>query len=229
MGQCMVKKIRLLGMELDNFSLREEVLQGENFYNKTELNVIRTISMKMLSDAADNQLVRNGLAQADLLVVGDKEILTEAGIYSSQRLREAVEHGFMQEYLKRMSNNRRRVFLVAPTEEEMSNLREYLLTAYENMQLVGNYVLEACDGEYDIMVNEMNAALPDVIISVLDSPQEDGVLQQVKAKIDARVWYSLGSRYFDPEGKLSFIMWFQQLLHKGRFKNVVHHYDDEKE
>lgn len=225
----MVKKIRLLGMELDNFSLREEVLQGENFYNKTELNVIRTISMKMLSDAADNQLVRDGLAQADLLVVGDKEILTEAGIYSSQRLREAVEHGFMQEYLKLMSANQRRIFLVAPTSGAMHNLQEYLCSTYENMQLVGNYVLDTCDGEYDIMVNEINAALPDVIVSVMESPQEDRILQEVKAKIDARVWYSLGSRYIDPEGKLSFIMWFQQLIHKGRFKNVVHHYDDEKE
>ena len=35
----MVKKIRLLGMEIDNYSLPEEVLRGEEYINKSELNL----------------------------------------------------------------------------------------------------------------------------------------------------------------------------------------------
>lgn len=225
----MVKKIRLLGMVIDNFSLREEVMQGEEFYNRSELNIIRTISMKMLSMAADDQVIRDGITQADLLIVGDEEILTEAGIYSNQRLREASEHGFMQEYLKRMSRCGRQIFLVAKDWEELEMLQEYLNVTYEKMQIVGSYVLEECGGDYDMVVNEINAAAPDVLLSVLGSPEEEEFLLEAKAKIGARVWYSLGEDYNDTEGRLPFVMRFRQLIHRGKFKNVIHHYEDGNE
>lgn len=225
----MVKKIRLLGMVIDNFSLREEVQQGEEFYNRSELNIIRTISMKMLGLAADNRAVREGIAQADLLVVGDEEILTEAGIYSSQRLREANEHGFMQEYLKRIAESGRSVFLVAEDKEALEMLQEYLNMVYENMQIVGSYVLEVCGGDYDMAVNEMNAAAPDILVSVVSSPVEDAFLLKAKAKIGARVWYSLGEDYLDTQRGMSFVMRFRQFIHRGKFKNVIQHYEDGNE
>lgn len=65
-------------MEIDNYSLPEEVLRGEEYINKSELNIIRTVSMKMLSMAADNQAVRAGIQQADLLIIGNREILLES-------------------------------------------------------------------------------------------------------------------------------------------------------
>lgn len=225
----MVKKIRLLGMELDNFTLQEEMAQSELFYDRQELNIIRTISMKMLSLAADSQPVRAGIRQADLLIVGDREILIEAGIYSSRRLREASEHGFMREFLGCMTDRRCSFFLVAQNQAELDAFLEFLKTKYEKIAVVGNYLLDACMGDPDVMINEMNAAAPDIILSVLSSPQEDTLLLQEKEKIRARVWYSLGMDYKNTEMKPSFMLRFQQLIHKGRFKNAVHHYEDRNE
>ncbi len=225
----MVKKIRLIGMEMDNFTLQEEMTRSETFYDKQELNIIRTVSIKVLSLAAGIQAVRDGIRQADLLVVGDREILTEAGIYSSRRLREASEHGFMREFLSRMLIRRSSFFLVAQNQEELEEFREFLSTEYETMTFAGNYVLDVCGGDHDMMVNEINAAAPDVVLSVLASPQEDTFLLQEKEKIHARVWYSLGTDYKNMKKKPSFIFWFQQLIHKGRFKNAVHQYEDRHE
>ncbi len=223
----MVKKIRLLGMVIDNFSLHEEMQIGEGFYNRSEMNIIRTVSMKMLGMAADLRAVRDGIGQADLLIIGDKEILTEAGIYSGQRLREAAGHGFMQEYFAHMCRNGRRVFLVANVRQELELLQDYLRSAYETMWIVGCYAIEDCGGEYDSMINEINAAMPDALVSVVDSPKEDEFLLQAKAKISAKVWYSIGKQYREPYEKMSFLFRFRQLLHKGRFKSLIHHYDDE--
>ncbi|MDE7311397.1 MAG: WecB/TagA/CpsF family glycosyltransferase [Eubacterium sp.] len=225
----MVKKIRLIGMEMDNFTLQEEMIQSETFYDRQELNIIRTVSLRILSLAADSQAVREGIRQADLLVVGDREILTEAGIYSSRRLREASEHGFMREFLSRMISRRSSFFLIAKNQENLEHFREFLSAEYENMMLVGNYLLDGCSGDYDMMVNEINAAAPDVVLSVLPSPQEDTFLLREKEKIRARVWYSLSTDYKNLKKKPSFLFWFQQLIHRGRFKNAVHHYEDRHE
>lgn len=222
----MVKKIRLLGMELDNYTLREEIMRSEDFSHKQELNIIRTVSIEMLSMAADSQAVRDGIAQADLLIVGDSEILTEAGIYSSQRLREASEHGFMREFLKARVRSQSSFFLVARDAEELDAFMEFLKIKYENMVIVGTYLLDTCSKDYDTMINEINAAAPDVILTVLTSPQEDSFLLQEKAKISAKVWYSLGAGYQNAKKKPSFFLRFQQLIHKGRFKNMIHSYED---
>ncbi len=225
----MVKKIRLLGMEIDNYSLPEEVLRGEEFINKSELNIIRTLSMKMLSLAVDNKAVRAGIEQADLLVIGNKEILLEAGIRSSQRLWEASEHGFMREYLKRICTDCRRVFLLAPDRAELEVFREYLKSTYEKMYIVGDYVVEKCGKDFDIMINEINAHVPDVILSVLDFLLEDEFLPDAREKIDAKVWYSLGEQYHSPAGKLPFLMKVRQLIYRGKFKNVIHNYKEYNE
>lgn len=225
----MVKKIRLLGMEMDNFTLREEMAQSERFCHKQELNIIRTISMEMLSAAADSQAVRDGLEQADLLVVGDREILTEAGIYSPQRLREASEHGFMREFLNQMMAEHCSFFLVAKDQMQLDAFRNFLNIKYENLTVVGNYLLDACGDGYDLMINEINAASPDLVLSVLASPQEDRLLLQEKSRIRAKVWYSLGEGYQDTDKKPSFTVWFRQLVHKGRFKNVIHSYEERDE
>lgn len=225
----MVKKIRLLGMEIDNYSLPEEVLLGEEYINKSELNIIRTVSMKMLSMAADNQAVRAGIQQADLLIIGNREILLEAGIRSSQRLWEASEHGFMQEYLKCMCRDRRRVFLLASDSSELEILQEYLKQTYEKIQIVGSYILDNGKKDFDKMINEINAIVPDVILSVLDFLQEEEFLPDAREKIDAKVWYSLGDQYQEPERKQSFLVKLQRLFYRGRFKNIIHNYREYNE
>lgn len=224
----MVEKIRLLGMVLDNFSVHEEVLLAESFYEKSGLNIIRTVSMEMLVMAADSSFVRDGIAQADLLIMADEEILKEAGISSGRRLKEAAGRDFMWEYLKSMSQRQRRVFLVAQDDRELELLREYLdtmVSVHEKLQIVGYYRMEDCDGEYDVMINEINAATPDVLLSVLDSPREDEFLLKSKAKIGAKVWYSLGTQYSGAKEGALFLPRFKQFLHKERFKNIVRCYE----
>ena len=225
----MVKKIRLFGMEIDNYPLWEEIRLGESFYEQGKMNVIRTVSMQMLGMSVEDRQVQEGIGKADLVVIEDKEILSEAGIRSSQRLREADEHGFMQEFLKRACKNRRRVFLVAGDAEKLKEVKEFLQKAYEKMQIAGNYTAEDCRGGYDGMVNEINACAPDMILSVLESPVEDQLLSEAGARIDARVWYSMGLHYGRPAGRLPLRLFLRQLIHIGRFQTAVHQYRENHE
>ena len=135
----------------------------------------------------------------------------------------------MREFLQERIYCESSFFLVAKSQADLIAFSEFLKTEYENMRIVGNYVLDTCGNEYDMMINEINAAASDIILSVLDSPQEDAFLMQEKAKISARVWYSLGNDLKQTQKKTSFLCWFQQLIHKGRFKNVIHNYEDRHE
>lgn len=111
----MLKKIDILGIEVDNYTVREAMMQVENYLDNTIMNTIETIDMKMLELAGQDETVRACIEQLDLAVIGEKEILIAADVHSSQRLSETINHDFFREFIKRIIRNHKRVFLLAET------------------------------------------------------------------------------------------------------------------
>ena len=58
----MKKKIQILGMKLDNYSVRESILLAESYLNGTSLNAIEDISMKMLMESENNEVLGQGFS-----------------------------------------------------------------------------------------------------------------------------------------------------------------------
>ena len=79
----MLKKLDILGLELDNYTVREAMLRAETYLNNNEMNTIETISMSMLEKAGHDEKMRACLKNLDLAVIGEKEILfvLMTGIY----------------------------------------------------------------------------------------------------------------------------------------------------
>lgn len=106
----MLKKIDILGIEVDNYTVREAMMQVENYLDNTVMNTIETIDMKMLELAGRDETVRACMEQLDLAVIGEKEILIAADVHSSQRISETINHDFFREFIKRIIRNHKRVF-----------------------------------------------------------------------------------------------------------------------
>ena len=88
----MKKKIQILGMKLDNYSVRESILLAESYLNGTSLNAIEDISMKMLMESENNEILGQALQEMDMTIIGEKEILTAAEVETPQRLKETVSN-----------------------------------------------------------------------------------------------------------------------------------------
>ena len=101
----MKKKIQILGMKLDNYSVRESILLAESYLNGTSLNAIEDISMKMLMESENNEVLGQALQELDMTIIGEEEILTAAEVETPQRLKETVEHEFFHEFMKRIARN----------------------------------------------------------------------------------------------------------------------------
>ena len=57
----------------------------------------------------------------------------------------------------------------------------------------GAEAFENCQGGTDAMVNEINALTPDMILSVLPSPDQEHFLMENCEKLSAGLWYGIGS------------------------------------
>ena len=87
----MIKKVDILGMQLDNYTVREAIMQVDVYLNNNELNVIESITSKMLLESEGDEVLKHVIDSLDLAVIGEKEIIQAAGLGSMQRIKETEE------------------------------------------------------------------------------------------------------------------------------------------
>lgn len=224
----MIKQIQLLGMTFLNYSLRDELQLAQEALHSERLCVFLTMSMQSLmkvnSNPSDEE--KMFLEQADLIVVEDPEILSVAGITSSQRIREASDHLFFHEFVKRLQRGQQQVYLVAAKNDALEKIKEILAQRYEKLRIVGEYSIEEYPEDLERMINEINSAAPDVILSVMPTPQQDEFLMHNRSKLLAKLWYGLGESYDLLVQKKGFGWRMKRLIHFGKFKMHVNQYDD---
>lgn len=229
--KIMIKQIQLLGMTIPNYSLREELLLAQDALKDERLRLLLTVSMQSLMrvSSSQSQQIKECVEQADLVVVEDPEILSVAGINSTQRIREAQDHLFFTELLKRLQRGQQQVYLVASKNAALEKIREILRERYEKLHIVGQYSIEDYPDDLDRMINEINGAAPDVILSVMPTPQQEEFLVANRGKLLAKLWYGLGENYGLLMEKKGFGWRMKRLIHFGRFKMHVSQYEEKEE
>lgn len=225
----MVKKIDILGMEIDNYTVREAMIQVEGYLNQTGMSMIETVSMKMLDMAGEESCVKECIRLLDLAVIGEKEILVAAGFRSNQRTKEIVEHEFFREFLKRIVRNRKQVFLLGEQSEDVDKLEDYLREEYEKILIGGRCSLDEKSGDIEGVVNEVNGVSPDVVLSILPSPVQENFLLGNKGKLDAKIWYGIGDDYEAHSGIRRLSRIAGRMIHKKRLQSQLHKYQNENE
>lgn len=216
-----------MGILLDDYTVREALHQIESFSDDNVLRSIESISMQMLMEAEQDEELRNAISSLDLAIVGQKEILEVAGIKTMQRIKETEENDFFYEFLKRLERNHKRLFLLGETEEKNNRIKEKLIEQYPQISIVGEYALENCIGDQAAVINEMNVATPDLVLSVLPSPLQEHFFWEHKDKISARIWYGVGDVEID--GRMGVKKMVTSLLHRGRLKSSIEKYEKKKE
>lgn len=223
----MIKKIDIMGILLDDYTVREALHQIESLSDDNVLRSIESISMQMLMEAEQDEELRNAISSLDLAIVGQKEILEVAGAGTMQRIKETEENDFFYEFLKRLERNHKRLFLLGETKEKNSRIKEKLIEQYPQLSIVGEYALENCIGDQAAVINEMNAATPDLVLSALPSPTQEHFFWEHKDKINARIWYGVGDVEID--GRTGVKKMVTSLLHRGRLKSSIEKYEKKKE
>lgn len=221
----MIKRVEVLGIQLDNYTVREALGQVEAFLENQVISTVEYISMQMLMDAQEDAVLREVLSALDLSIIGEKQILQAIGISDSQRIREIKENEFLFEFLKRLERNKKAVYLLGETTEQIEAVKEEIISRFPRFLFAGEYALENCGGDEEAVINNMNATTPDVILSVIRSPLQEHFLAAHKDKISASVWYGIGS--FAIGGMKSGVRSFLQgKVQLSRFKNRITQYEE---
>lgn len=224
----MIKKLDILGIELDNYTVKETITKLGELINSPGLSVVETVDMDMLQKAQHNETMYQVLQDSDLIIIGESEILSAASFKSAQRTREITEHECFREMIKLIRRNKHRVLLLGDDEEEVKHLEQYIEEIAGQLEIVGRMVLTA-DTEIPALLNEMNGASPDLICSAVSSPLQEEFLLGNKGMLDARLWYGMGDDYEVYSGLHKLVHYYRTFMYRRRLQTQLHKYQSKGE
>jgi len=222
-----MKEISVLGILMTDYSLRESLRLAESYMDGNTLNTICYLNTELMLLAKDDADLRNAVSGMDLLVPGSTEILKAGGILSMSRHREVEGNFFLREVLKRFAKERRRIFLLANTQEELVMMRSSLLQIEQKLTYFGSFTYDGPERSDFAVVNEINSVVPDVIISMVPSPGQEILMNEYARMVNAKLWISLQPgvlKHVNDEKKRSNI--FTKFLDKIIFRRTVKKFDD---
>lgn len=187
-----MKRITLREVSVSYDTVHEQLRMVEQFLNEEALHTIGTITSRLLTCARNDEIVRKMTEAYDIAVLGEGKLLRGSGIDSAQRIREIRSFDFYEEVLMLLSRRKSTIFLLSDTVERLSAFKSCLGEMHEKMTILGDAALTEHIDDADGIVNEINAAMPDIVLSVISSPEQEYFLFSHRHMIGARLWYSIG-------------------------------------
>ena len=189
----MIKKINIVGMELDNYTAREMLNKTDRIMSENGFVTVEEVSMATLKAAGQDENVKEALQSIDYTVIADNGILDAASENSAQRKHEVEEHVFLYEVFKRLERNRKTVFILGENEEGGEATRGFLEQEFPKLKFVGVNASSDAVEAGDKIVNEINIVSPNMVLSVLPTPTQELFIKNCKDKISANFWYGIGN------------------------------------
>ena len=170
----------------------EAVAIAESFLQENMLHVIGTITAKNIASIQRDEIVKHHLEQLDLAIIGEVGALRAADADTPSLLQEVKNQAFFRSFLESLEKNGRNLYLLSDDREKLEHLKICLDETVPDLKRIGEYVLEEQVGDEDIIVNEINGAAPDVVLSVIDSPASEHFFATQSRKLGIRLWYEIG-------------------------------------
>ena len=188
----MGEKVDVLGLDIENMSVNEALPEISRMLNNDSIYVIDMIGTELLLKAGEDEELKKCLQSMDMLWPREKAILTAAGIEDNRRMEEIEMNRFVRVCLEQAAFQEKTVFLLTDTVEDRNEFRAYLNEYYKDLRIEGDYVVENCWGDEDIIVNAINIASPNLILSSMSNPYQEQFIYAHKQKLNANAWLGLG-------------------------------------
>lgn len=224
-----MRKLQVLGVSLNDYTVRESMRLVEEYLKGGRLNTIAYISKKGILEADENEVVKDFITKMDLVVSTDSDILRAANVETRSRLKEIDENAFMEEFLKKLIRQRKTIYLLAQTQADLKQLEAGLESYQKGLQIVGRFVLDELEADEDFVVNEINKEEPSVLISILPSMKRIGFYDANHMKLNANIWLILkDNMVLHNRDKGFFRKLSEKLMGKNFARKVLQYQNDEE-
>ncbi len=191
-GEKMEKKISVLGVWADRCTAKDAMRICVEYSHTDALNIVEILTADVLVQSRMTEGVKENIAEADLVLIGDKAILEAAGITDRQMLKETEGNVFLKMFLRFLKKDGQRLFLVGDSQEDLAEFQSFLETHHQGLRIVGSAVIPEHDKGDDMIVNQINGLEVDCILSGLSVAKQEAFIKRNRNLLNARLWMRTG-------------------------------------
>lgn len=186
----MKEKIQVLENSIDICTAKKFMKHVLRFMDSEPISVVEVLSISTLIEARQDEVLKENIESMDLVLPGERKILEESKIYDRCILREVENRTPLKLILRYLRGNHARVYILTD-EENTEELKQKAEKKYSGLQIAGVlYVTEKYSD--DLIVNAVNGAEVDCVISVMSSPLQEELITRNKKSLNARIWLGGG-------------------------------------
>lgn len=188
----MCEKIQVLGVPIDGLTAKEAMQKTIQFMEKDPINTVEVLAGQSVIELVETGNLREKLEKMDLLVVGDKTLLELSHVEDRKLMKEAETNLFLKMFMRYLDKGKKRVFLLAGSEEERNEFQKYVEKYHGNVTISGTAAIEDKPGVDDMIINKINGAEAECILSILPSPFQENFAERSAHLLDAKLWLGIG-------------------------------------
>lgn len=225
-----MRKTEVLGIPLTDYTIRESMKKVDSFFKDGKVSTIAVITMKGLLVAHEDEFIKEWMTKIDLAVPADVEILRAGDIAFHNRIRDVENNVFVTEFFKRLARQKKTVYLLSDNSAKLEKLKKEILSYEEDIRIIGSFSLDSTENGDDYVVNEINMAFADVLISNLESPGRESFLANNHMKLNTAVWMMVRADADLSEKENGFFRKLnKQILKKVFSARLIHYHNAEQE
>ncbi|HAX52342.1 WecB/TagA/CpsF family glycosyltransferase [Muricomes intestini] len=189
----MEEKMNIFDVEIAGFTAKAAMQMAVKYMQSESVNTIEIVTLDMLMQGKDDPAWKEDTKEMDMVLPGEGEILEAAEITDRNLLKDVTNQTFLKMFLRYLQRNKRRVFLIAGSEKELLCLEKAMEKYHRGIAVVGRGILSSEGKSEEDIINDVNGAETDCIISALLSPVQEDFIIRNKSLLNARVWLGCGS------------------------------------
>ncbi len=188
----MEEKINIFDVEIDGFTAKAAMQAAVGYMQSESINTIEFITLDMLMQGKDDPVWKENTKRIDMVLPGELEILEAAKTTDKSLLRDVTNKVFLKMFLRFLQRNRKKVFLIAQSEKELLSLKQAIEKYNRGITVTGHGIINPESRSEEDVINDINGAETDCILSVLPSPQQEDFIVRNSALLNARLWLGCG-------------------------------------
>lgn len=189
----MDEKIQVLDLQIDNLTAKDAVKRVVSYMETEPVSVVEMVTMNTLAKFQQEESAQELFGNFDIALASDKGMLEVAGETDERRLKEVDELLFIKMVMRFLHKNSARVFLLAEDDADLQKLEMYMQKDYSNIQVVDKATMQEKGTSDDMLLNLVNGAEAECILSALPSPIEEQFIYRNKSLVNARIWLGFGN------------------------------------
>jgi N-acetylglucosaminyldiphosphoundecaprenol N-acetyl-beta-D-mannosaminyltransferase len=215
----MKNKISVMGVELDVISVLAFSQKLKEFLLNDCLNVVFLITAKTLEYANEDEEFRNSLGCADYILPSQEMLLALAYPHIYENANYVSDFHKLQLSLRNMDCSKKTVFVVSNMVNQVESFLNYKRKTEDCFIIANSYMGDIAENE-DLVINEINATAPDILVLALESPEQELWIDRNHTKLNVKLCLVLADI---KDGMLKEYNEIPTIIRKLGLQGIYHH------